>query len=119
MMINRVFSIALIMCLFSLSVQAEMESPYGDKYPEKVKKQISKLGHIDPNGDGLITQTEFLNNAKKQFNDMNYNQDDFVDFEEMKRYRAEKREEAKARRAEIKKKQEEKRSKIIDPNKAQ
>ncbi len=94
--------IAFFLIAQSIPVLAQEVTPYGDQYPEKAKKNISQLMALDPNGDGLITQTEFMANAKKQFNEMNYNNDDYIDMEELKRFRAERQEAAAKRREEIK-----------------
>lgn len=94
--------IAFVLIAQTVPVLAQDNSPYGEQYPEKAKKHTSQLMALDPNGDGLITQTEFMSNAKRQFDAMNYNNDDYVDMEEMRRFRVERQEAAAQRREEIK-----------------
>lgn len=93
---------AFILIAQSVPVLAQDASPYGENYPEKAKKKMGQIMALDPNGDGLITETEFISNAKKQFDEMNYNNDDYVDMQEVKRYRAEKQAAAQERREAIK-----------------
>ena len=95
---------AAFMTLQSLPVLAEEDGVEGKA---KMEREIKG----DTNGDGMISESEFLARAKERFNSTDANNDGNIDREEAKAAHQKKREEMKAKRAEMKEKFKERKEK--------
>ena len=91
---------AAFMALQSLPVLAEDgDKPMGDKRMEREIKG-------DTNGDGMISESEFLAKAKDRFSEMDANGDGNIDREEAKKAHKARRDHMSKKRAEMKEKME-------------
>lgn len=90
---------AAFMTLQSFPVLAE-DHEGGHEGKTKMERKIKG----DTNGDGMISEGEFLTRAKERFNSTDANNDGNIDREEAKAAHHKKREEMKSKRAEMKEK---------------